>query len=78
MLKVIQQFLSRFPIRNPFRKPKSSDGLDGQSVAVGSYAYAKGGEGGKGSNGSRGGNGGDAVALGRNSIAIGGRGGDAN
>jgi hypothetical protein len=59
------------------KRCKSRDGKDGESVAVGPGTFAKGGAGGKGSNGGQGGNGGHAVALGSNSKAIGGRGGDA-
>ena len=67
-----------FPIRKCPIFRKSEDGQDGESVISGPEAYAQGGKGGRGRNGSKGGNGGNAVALGRNSIAIGGRGGDAN
>jgi len=61
-----------FPKR---RNPR--DGKDGKSVAVGPGNFAKGGSGGKGSITGSGGNGGHAVVLGKNSKAIGGRGGDA-
>jgi len=66
MLKFLKRLLSR---------KGAKDGTDGWSYAT-PGSYAKGGKGGHGGRG-RGGDGGHAVVIGKGSVAIGGKGGDA-